>query len=98
MASPASLRCSRRYSITLGDAPTVFSLKSRRSLPVRPPVGGEYGAMFSTASRGCNTPGGRSIRLLAKADLVTHTHLYGSRMRFQTFRACECSDGGRKLP
>src|SRR5277367_4740196 len=98
MASPASLRCSRRYSITLGDAPTVFSLKSRRSLPVRPPVGGEYGAMFNTASRGCKTPGGSSIRLLAKTHLITHTHLYRSGMRFQTLRSRECSDGGRKLP
>ena len=47
----------RRYprfsaSITRGEQPTVFSLKSRRSLPARPPVGGEYGAIFWTASRG----------------------------------------------
>jgi hypothetical protein len=37
--------------MTCGEQPTVFSLKSRRSLPARPPVGGEYGAMRSTARR-----------------------------------------------
>src|ERR1022692_1555724 len=86
----ASVRCSRRYSITLGEAPTVFSLKSRRSLSARPPVGGLYGAILNTASRGCNTPGGKSIFLLAKADL------HGAGMRFQAFGASECGDGRRQ--
>jgi hypothetical protein len=31
--------------MTRGEQPTVFSLKSSRSLPARPAVGGEYGAM-----------------------------------------------------
>src|SRR5579863_3849978 len=87
-----SLKRSRRYSITLGDAPTVFSLKSRRNLSPRPPVGGLYGAIFRTASRGCNTPGGRSILLLAKPDL------HGARMRFQALGAGERGDGRRKHP
>src|ERR1035438_4225200 len=86
----ASVRCSRRYSITLGEAPTVFSLKSRRSLSDRPPVGGLYGAILNTASRGCNTPGGKSIFLLAKS------HLHGAGMRFQTLGASECRDCWRQ--
>src|ERR1700693_4867505 len=90
-ARPASLRWSRRYSITLGEAPTVFSLKSSRSLSARPPVGGLYGAIRSTASRGCNTPGGKSIFLLAKA------HLHGAGMRFQALRPSESSDGRREF-
>src|SRR5271170_206601 len=98
MARPASLKCSRRYSITFGDAPTVFSLKSRRSLPPRPPVGGEYGAILSTASRGCNTPGGRSIFLLGKTHLGTYTHLYGTGMGFQTFGTRQRGDCRRELP
>src|ERR1035438_8474234 len=87
----ASFRWSRRYSITLGEAPTVFSLKSSRSLSDRPPVGGLYGAILRTASRGCNTPGGKSIFLLGKADL------HGAGMRFQTLGASECGDGRRQL-
>ena len=39
-----------------GEEPIVFSLKSSRSLPARPPVGGEYGAILSTASRGRGAP------------------------------------------
>src|SRR5580693_6184335 len=80
-------RCSRRYSTTRGEAPTVFSLKSSRSLSPRPPVGGLYGAILNTASRGCNTPGGKSIFLLPK------THLHGTGVRFQTLRASESGDG-----
>src|SRR5437667_12348354 len=91
MDRPASVTCSRRYSITLGDAPTVFSLKSSRSFPARPPVGGLYAAMLSTASRGCKTPGGKSIFLAAKA------HLHGAGVRFQTFGARQGRDGGGKL-
>jgi len=40
-ARPPALRRARRNSITRGEQPTVFSLKSRRSLPSRPAVGGE---------------------------------------------------------
>ncbi len=40
-AMPLSLSDSRRNSSTRGEQPTVFSLKSRRSLPARPAVGGE---------------------------------------------------------
>src|SRR5580658_748884 len=97
-ARPASLRCSRRYSITFADAPTVFSLKSRRSLPARPPVGGEYGAILSTASRGCNTPGGRSILLLAKTHHIFQTNFDGTCMCFQTFGAREGRNRRRKVP
>ena len=39
-AGSASSRCFRN-SMTFGEQPTVFSLKSRRSLSARPPVGGE---------------------------------------------------------
>ena len=42
--------------MTAGEQPTVFSLKSSLSLPSRPPVGGEYGAIFFTASRGSGIP------------------------------------------
>src|SRR6266851_5568295 len=91
MESPASVRCSRRYSITLGDAPTVFSLKSSRSFPARPPVGVLYAAILRTASRACKTPGGRSILLAAK------THLHRTGMCFQTFGARQGGDGGGKL-
>src|ERR1039457_5011724 len=87
----ASVRCSQRYTITFGEAPRVFSLKSSRSLSDRPPVGGLYGAILNTASRGCNTPGGKSIFLLGKA------HLHGAGMRFQTLGASECGDGRRQL-
>src|SRR5208283_1552024 len=90
-ASPASLKCSRRYAVTRGDAPIVFSLKSSRNLFTRPPVGGLYGAMFSTASRGCSTPGGKSIFLLAKA------HLHRPGMRFQPFGPRQGRDGGSQL-
>src|ERR1700693_357682 len=76
-ARPASVRFWRRYSSTLGEAPTVFSLKSRRSLSARPAVGGEYGAILSAAPRGSSAPGGRSIFLLAKP------HLHRPRVRFQ---------------
>ena len=34
-------RVAQSASITRGEQPTVFSLKSRRSLPARPAVGGE---------------------------------------------------------
>src|SRR6202789_4569296 len=71
-------RCCFKYSITLGEQPTVFSLKSRRSLPCRPPVGGRYGAIFCTAGRG--------VRPLPIPNLR------GSRVRFQAFCACERSD------
>ena len=37
---PSAETADRRYSITAGEAPTVFSLKSRRSFPPRPLVGG----------------------------------------------------------
>src|SRR5580700_7261750 len=91
-ARPASVRFWRRYSSTLGDAPTVFSLKSSRSLSARPAVGGEYGAILRTASRGSSTPGGRSIFLLAKP------HLHRARVRFQALgagqrRNCWCKFG-----
>src|SRR5271156_6694128 len=90
MVSIASSMCSRRYSTTLGDAPTVFSLKSRRSLPARPPVGGEYGAIRRTASRGCKTPGGKSILLAPK------THLHRAGVSFQSFGASQRGDGRRQ--
>src|ERR1700752_4020895 len=52
MESASALRYFVRHSITAGEQPTVFSLKSRRSFPALPPVGGEYGAMRRTDSRG----------------------------------------------
>src|SRR5258706_12615610 len=72
---------SRRHSITFGEQPTVFSLKSKRSFPARPPVGGEYGAIFRTASRG--------------ASLLI-PNLHRARVRFQSFRARQRRDRGRK--
>src|SRR5580692_872114 len=86
-----ALRCSRRYSTTWGEAPRVFSLKSSRNLSPRPPVGGLYGAIRKTASRGCKTPGGNSIFLFAKP------HLHRTRVRFQSLRTSESSDGRRQL-
>ena len=51
-ASPSAPMPRFSASITRGEQPTVFSLKSRRILPARPAVGGEYGAIFWTARRG----------------------------------------------
>src|SRR6202035_5216512 len=90
-ARPASVRFWRRYSSTLGEAPTVFSLKSSRSLSARPAVGGEYGAILSTASRGSSTPGGRSIFLPAKP------HLHRARVRFQALSASQRRNRGRQF-
>src|SRR5579863_3880765 len=78
MESASAVTYLRRHSITLGEQPTVFSLKSRRSFSARPPVGGEYGAILRTASRGSIT-----------RDLVIYAHLHGTRVRFQTLRACQ---------
>src|ERR1017187_3444367 len=64
MASrPAAVR-SLSAATTRGEQPTVFSLKSRRSLSARPPVGGEYGDMASTAGRGLTPPLGSLIPVL----------------------------------
>ena len=41
--TPGAQTLASATSITRGEQPTVFSLKSSRSLPARPPVGGEYG-------------------------------------------------------
>ena len=41
-------------SITFGEHPTVFSLKSKRILSALPCEGGEYGRIFLTAAFGCN--------------------------------------------
>src|ERR1700720_4128612 len=90
-ARPASVRFWRKYSSALGEAPTVFSLKSRRSLSARPAVGGEYGAILSTASRGSSTPGGRSIFLLAKP------HLPRARVRFQALGSGQRRNRGRQF-
>src|SRR5580698_6753824 len=58
-----------RNSTTRGEQPTVFSLKSRRSLPARPALGGEYGAMLSTALRGVGLViGGPLVRRLRRAE------------------------------
>ena len=67
--------------MTRGEQPTVFSLKSRRSLPARPPVGGEYGAISSTALRGKG-----SVKPRFKP------HLHRSGMCFQPFRASQRGD------
>ena len=72
-------------SITRGEQPTVFSLKSRRSFPSRPPDGGEYGAMPRTASRG--------VRACSASAIA---RLHGSRVRLQPFRARQRGDGGRQ--
>src|SRR4051794_29032928 len=55
-ASPPGSSPSFKAAMTAGEHPTVFSLKSRRNLPARPPVGGEYGAMATTAGRGLTAP------------------------------------------
>src|ERR1700757_2378812 len=73
MESASAVTYLRRHSTTLGEQPTVFSLKSRRSFPARPPVGGEYGVIWRTAARG------------ARASHTTHLHRTG--MRFESFRA-----------
>src|SRR4051812_26797683 len=68
-------------SMTCGGAPTVFSLKSRRSLLRRLPVGGWYGAISRTERRGVRLAG--------------ITNLHGARMRLKTFGARERGDGRR---
>src|SRR5260370_25349117 len=78
--------------MTLGEAPTVFSLKSRRSLPMRSPVGGEYGAMRRTAWRGGRTPGGGS-------SFLPKAHLDGAGVSFESFGAGEgCDPRGQAPP
>src|ERR1700677_3944801 len=67
-----------RNSMTRGEHPTVFSLKSRRSFPARPPLGGEYGAMRRTAFLG--------LRLKA--------NLHGASVGFESFGPGERGDGG----
>ena len=56
----------------------MFSLKSSRSFSRRFPVGGEYGAISSTALRGLIPPFG---------SLIAKPHLNGSRVRFQSLRS-----------
>ncbi len=68
--------------MTRGEQPTVFSLKSRRILPARPPLGGEYGAISSTALRGVG---------------LSKPHLDRSGMRFETFGASERGDRRRQF-
>jgi hypothetical protein len=72
--------CCFRNSMMRGEQPTVFSLKSRRSLPARLPVGGEYGAMLSTAERGRGAP-------LGIFCLAGNPHLHRARVRFQALGA-----------
>src|SRR5574340_1168017 len=74
-------------SITRGEQPTVFSLKSRRSLPSRPAVGGEYGAMSITACRGFTAPLGSRGRLATP-------HLHAPRVRFQSLGPRQGRDRG----
>ncbi len=64
-------------SITCGEHPTVFSLKSRRSLSARPPVGGEYGAIEMTAGRGLDRAFGQLRSFHWRPDL------HRARVRFQ---------------
>src|SRR6185437_708148 len=83
-------------SSTCGGAPTVFSLKSRRSLLRRPPVGGWYGAIRSTASRGLSAFVSESVRdsgSVSITGLVDTTNFHGARMRLQTFCSGERRDG-----
>src|ERR1700679_1574603 len=81
MLSGCSHSLARRNSITRGEQPTVFSLKSRRSFPARPPVGGEYGAILRTAGRGVSAS-------------IMAAHLGRSRVRLQPFGACQFRDRG----
>src|SRR5579871_5438505 len=75
--------------MTRGEHPTVFSLKSRRSLPARPAVGGEYGFMPRTAGRGLMAPLG------SLGDLAAiQSNLHGACVRLQTFGARQGGDGG----
>src|SRR5580692_9771435 len=83
MLSCCSQSLERRNSITRGEQPTVFSLKSRRSFPARPPLGGEYGAMRSTAFLG----------LSAFPGLLLKTNLHGAGVGFESFGPGESGDG-----
>src|ERR1019366_2914002 len=85
MLSCCSQSPERRNSITRGEQPTVFSLKSRRSFPARPPVGGEYEAIFWTALRGTSAP------VFVVSFMAAY--LGRTRVRFQTFGARQFRDG-----
>src|SRR5579884_464585 len=79
-------------SMTCGGAPTVFSLKSRRNLLRRAPVGGWYGCIRSTAGRGISAFWADS-GLTSITDLVDRTNLHGVCVRLQTFGSGErCDD------
>src|SRR5579859_4395237 len=67
-ANPSGDNRSRNAAITRAEHPTVFSLKSSRSLPTRLPVGGVYGAIAITALRGLIAPFG-SFNPLPKPHL-----------------------------
>src|SRR5208283_1538779 len=82
MARRSAVRAAVSAWTTAGEQPTVFSLKSRRSLPSRPAVGGEYGAILTTASRG--------LRISATA------HLHGTGVGFQALGAGQRRDGRRQ--
>ena len=71
--------------MTRGEQPTVFSLKSRRSLPARPAVGGEYGAMACTLGRGLMAPLGNLMMVFG----------FPSATRTSTDRACASSPSAR---
>src|SRR5580765_7415745 len=79
MESASAVAYLRRHSITLGEQPTVFSLKSRRSFPARSPVGGEYGAIFRTAARGLSASPTAHLRPQFNRTCV----------RFESFRASQ---------
>src|ERR1700683_1919239 len=78
MLSCCSQSFARRNSMTRGEQPTVFSLKSRRSFPARPLLGGEYGAISRTALRG----------------LIPKAHLHGAGVGFEAFGGSQHGDGG----
>src|SRR6516165_8794788 len=87
MESSFSVSFCFRYSTICGEQPTVFSLKSSRSFPARPAVGGEYGAMRSTAWRGRGTVRTRS---------ATGAHLYRTRVRLETLGTRQSGDCRRE--
>src|SRR5665811_2072889 len=79
MASDSSVRFSTMKRVTFSEQPMVFSLKSSRNLSARPPVGGEYGAMLSTALRGLSFS-------------VGIAHLNGAGVGFEPFGAGDGRD------
>jgi hypothetical protein len=88
--SRRALHC--RNSITRGEQPTVFSLKSRRSLPARPAGGRRIGRHGDgTAGRGLNGASGQLGGLG-----IAGPHLHRARVRFQAFGARQRGD--RRAP